>query len=183
MTAVPTLPFPRSYWVSPGKLLAGCYPGDFDPGVARQKLQGLAAAGVTQVISLMEAGEVDNCGRPFVDYRPEVENLAAEIGRAVVCRRFEIPDMGVPTVTRMAAILDAIDKEEGRGGCTYVHCWGGKGRTGTVVGCWLVRHNHASANDVLLRLADLTAHNRAAFPEVPQTVGQRRFVCSWLPGA
>ena len=182
MTAVPALPFPRSYWVCPGKLLAGCYPGDIDPSAARQKLQGLIAAGVTQVLSLMEDGEVDSSGRPFVDYRPAVKDFAADAGRAVDCRRFEIPDMGVPIVARMTAILDAIDEEEGRGGCTYVHCWGGKGRTGTVVGCWLMRHNLARANDVLLRLANLTAHNRAAFPEVPQTDSQRRFVCSWVSG-
>src|SRR3712207_6971239 len=26
------------------------------------------------------------------------------------------------------------------GGLPYVHCWGGIGRTGTVVGCYLVEH-------------------------------------------
>ena len=181
MTAVPALPFPRSYWVRPGTLLAGSYPGDIDPSVARQKLHGLIASRVTQVLSLMEPGEVDNSGRPFVDYRSEVMQIAADVGRSVACRRFEIPDMGVPTVARMTAVLDTIDDEGGRGGCTYLHCWGGKGRTGTVVGCWLMRHNLASAEDVLLCLANLTAHSRAAFPDVPQTEDQRRFVCSWLP--
>ena len=40
----------------------------------------------------------------------------------------------------MASILDAIDAALDGGKTVYVHCWGGVGRTGTVVGCWLVRH-------------------------------------------
>ena len=34
----------------------------------------------------------------------------------------------------------AIDEAMSAGKAVYVHCWGGVGRTGTVVGCWLVRH-------------------------------------------
>jgi hypothetical protein len=31
MTEILKVPFNRSYWVVPGKLLAGCYPGSEDP--------------------------------------------------------------------------------------------------------------------------------------------------------
>ncbi len=34
-------------------------------------------------------------------------------------------------------------------GAVYVHCWGGVGRTGTVVGCWLLRHGYAVPSDVI----------------------------------
>ena len=63
-----TKPFDRSYWVIPGKLLAGTYPGDKDPAEARRKLQGLLDCGVRHVINLMEKDEVDHSGRLFVPY-------------------------------------------------------------------------------------------------------------------
>ena len=43
----------------------------------------------------------------------------------------------------LVATLDAIDAELAAGGLVYVHCWAGCGRTGVVVGCWLVRHGRA----------------------------------------
>ena len=177
-----SLPFPRSYWVAPGQFLAGCYPGDRESPVACLKLQGLLAAGVTRIISLMEASEVGHGGVPFADYRAEFECLAATTGRRVACDRFEITDMGIPAVATMSTILNAIDGEHAEGGCVYVHCWGGKGRTGTVVGCWLMRHGRATADTVLQQLVHLTAHNRVAFPEIPQTDQQCHFVRSWTCG-
>ena len=49
--------------------------------------------------------------------------------------------MDVPrSQQQTAGILDAIDKALEDGKNVYVHCWGGIGRDGTVVGCWLVRH-------------------------------------------
>ena len=58
-----------------------------------------------------------------------------------VHERHSIVDMDVPrSQQQTAGILDAIDKALEDGKNVYVHCWGGIGRTGTVVGCWLVRH-------------------------------------------
>ncbi len=52
-------PFPRAYWVEPGKLLAGEYPGAKDPGEARRKSRGLLDRGIRHVINLMEPDERD----------------------------------------------------------------------------------------------------------------------------
>ena len=40
----------------------------------------------------------------------------------------------------VATILGAIDVALAQGRTADVHCWGWIGRTGAVVGCWLVRH-------------------------------------------
>ena len=50
-------PIEDSYWIEPGKLLAGEYPGARDEGEARHKLRRLLDAGITLFIDLTEAGE------------------------------------------------------------------------------------------------------------------------------
>jgi hypothetical protein len=143
MNSSSTLPFDRAYWAAAGRLLAGCYPGDLDPGEARRKLLGLINCGVGQIINLMEPDEVGIGGKPFVDYRSPLEALARELGREVGWVRLDIHDYDVPTVAHMQRILDTIDQANADGRIVYVHCWGGKGRTGTVVGCYLARHGPA----------------------------------------
>ncbi|MCP5421143.1 MAG: hypothetical protein H6969_11745 [Gammaproteobacteria bacterium] len=46
-----------------------------------------------------------------------------------------IPDS--PELT--ASILDVIDESIARGARVYLHCCGGIGRTGLIVGCWVER--------------------------------------------
>jgi hypothetical protein len=62
---------------------------------------------------------------------------SAEGVRAV---RTPLRDFTAPPREEMRMILDLIDSELTDGGAVYLHCYGGIGRTGTVVGCWLVRH-------------------------------------------
>jgi hypothetical protein len=177
-----TLPFGRAFWVESPHLLAGCYPGDLDPATSREKLLGLLRCGVTDVISLMEPDEVNYGGVAFRDYAAELTTLAQECGRNVCYARFPIRDLSVPGVAHMREILDAIDAAIRAGSCVYVHCWGGRGRTGTVVGCWLVRHRRVAADAVLARLRILTS-GHPAFGRVPETEAQRCCVENWPPGA
>ena len=84
----------------------------------------------------------------------------------------------------MTAILDAIDDSLTAGKPTYVHCWGGVGRTGTVIGCWLLRHGLAEPSNVLevlmrLRKQDQERRQRMS----PETAEQQRFVKSWPEGS
>ncbi|MBI5579944.1 MAG: hypothetical protein HY895_12375 [Deltaproteobacteria bacterium] len=61
MLTTPVL-LPRSYWVIPGKLLAGFYPGAKDPKEATTKLTALINVGIRHVINLMEPDEKDISG-------------------------------------------------------------------------------------------------------------------------
>jgi hypothetical protein len=175
------LPFSRSYWAMPGRLLAGCYPGDIDREEATIKLSGLLRCGVSHIVNLMEEYELDFLGRLFVDYRPLAEELAAQQGRALTCLRRPIPDMSVPSVEAMRGTLDLLDAIIKGGGVVYLHCLAGIGRTGTVVGCHLVRHG-LSGSAALARLRELTRHRSDVFWPTPQTAAQREFVLRWLPG-
>lgn len=175
----PERPFQRSYWAVPSKLIGGCYPGDIDAGQMEAKLTGLAKAGVTLVVNLMEETEVNRNGQSFVDYGPILDHLVAEKHRVIRRERFPIRDMSIPTNVGMRTILDAIHHEIDEGGVVYVHCWGGRGRTGTVVGCYLLESQMETADTVLERLRKLTDHAPGHFQPTPQTTEQRDFVLAW----
>ena len=76
-TVSPPVPFPRSYWVVPGKLLAGYYPGDLDPLKMEVKLKGLLQVGIRYVISLMEENERNRYGNPMLPLRTSSALLIA----------------------------------------------------------------------------------------------------------
>ncbi|MFC1794637.1 dual specificity protein phosphatase family protein [Planctomycetota bacterium] len=159
------VPFPRSYWVIPGLLLAGEYPGAKESREAKLKLENLLKSGVRHIINLMEPDKMDYNGELFTPYDPIVADIAKSNQYDVVCLRFPVKDLNVPHPDQMIDILDSIDKAiEGQRN-VYVHCWGGVGRTGTVVGCFLLRHGLANQHNVIeiiqrLREKDQTAHRK-----------------------
>ena len=93
-----------------------------------------------------------------------------------------IRDCDVPAVAQMQKILDAIDQASVSGQIVYVHCWGGKGRTGTVVGCYLARQGVAVGEAALKLLSQLTKAAPYDFGYVPQTPAQCAFVRNWRQG-
>ena len=169
-------PTSSSYWVKPGLLLAGAYPGDAEPEAHRVKIKALLNANVRVFLSLMEADETIHNDAPFAPYDTVVESEQPD----AVCVRFPIKDMSVPTQQEMAATLDAIDGFHKDGKTVYVHCWGGVGRTGTVVACWLLRHQLAAKVSVLAVLQELRkADKERSDRESPESERQKNFVASW----
>ena len=126
-------PIPNSYWVIPGRLAAGEYPGGRRQGEASAKLRDLLDAGIDHFVDLTDTGELV----PYGDIAElEARNMGIRISRA----RFPIYDGSIPQKPEdMTAILDNIDQAIAADHRVYVHCMGGIGRTGTVIGCWLVR--------------------------------------------
>jgi hypothetical protein len=175
-------PFTRSYWVIPGRFLAGCYPGGQTAASAAVKTKGLIDAGVTDIVSLMEAGETNHAGLPFEDYMPSANATATAMGRKVQWCRHPIVDGGITTVTAMKAILNDIDSALQRSGIVYVHCWGGRGRTGTVVCCWLIRHGQAAPDDAVGKMHTLIGDKIQDFLPSPENDEQRLFIEQWCPG-
>jgi protein-tyrosine phosphatase len=88
--------------------------------------------------------------------------------------------MSVPSSDTMTEILNTIDKAISDGKCVYVHCWGGIGRTGMVVGCYLVRHG--MPNEQALEKVNQLFKTRPADPyhsRAPETDAQVEFVRNW----
>lgn len=173
-------PHPNCYWVEPGRLLAGEYPGASRPDSARKKVRALLDAGVNFFLDLTELGESTGFGA----LEPYADLLVDEAGlRGVTARhcRMAIRDISVPEpASAMADILDTIDAEIAGGSVIYVHCWGGIGRTGTVVGCYLVRRGESGAS--ALTILDgwwQTVEKAYCRPRSPETDEQCAFVRNW----
>ena len=179
MTTSP-VPFPRSYWVIPGKLFAGCYPGAKNPKEAAAKLTALIDSGIRHVINLIEPDERDNSGSRFVPYEDVMESIAAKMRISVTFDQLPIKDLSIPTEHHMTRILNQIDICIKHGKPVYVHCWGGIGRTGTVVGCYLVRHGLVSGKNVLAMIRDLRKDTEDSDRGSPETGEQREMVIEWL---
>lgn len=63
-----------------------------------------------------------------------------------------IIDCDVTTPEGYDAIIADIDRQLAAGRPVYIHCWGGMGRTGTVVGWWHVTRG-ATAEEAFARAA------------------------------
>jgi hypothetical protein len=176
------VPFERSYWVEPGIFLAGCYPGAKRFDEEARKLTGLLDAGIRCIINLMEERETDWQGAIFEPYEENIQILAEDKGLEVECVRIPVMDTSIPSFAAMEGILDAIDGAMAQGKPVYVHCWGGKGRTGTAVGCWLARHGKAMGDGALAMVQDLRKNDPTRFEPSPENDKQRQMVRAWKPG-
>src|SRR5215469_5994566 len=170
----PPRPNPNTYWVVPHELLAGEYPGDKDPGKAREKINRLLESGVRHFFDLTELGELI----PYEAILSE-ESRAANV--ITTYQRFPIRDNSVPSdASHLAEILITIDRRMGQGGAVYVHCWGGVGRTGLVVACWLQEHGRTPG----AALEELNAKWKTVEkifrkPESPETPTRVDWVKTW----
>ncbi len=167
------LPIIESYWVEENKFLAGEYPGSYDPEIMRLRIDSFLEAGVNTFINLTQPHEL-------LSYEAVLKEQAQIYNINAAHYRFAIRDHSIPSADTMTSILNAMDEAINNGGCVYVHCWGGVGRTGMVVGCYLVRHgftNEQAAAEVD-RLFK-TRPNNLYFPRSPESDEQVEFILNW----
>jgi protein-tyrosine phosphatase len=169
---VPRGPIPDSYWLIPGSLLAGEYPGTYVEADTREKLAKFLDAGIRTFINLTEERELSR-------YEHILEALSAERGIETTHIRQSICDYRTPRERlQMVSILATIRDEIAAGRPVYVHCWGGIGRTGTVVGCWLVEQG-LTGDEALHRIAELRRSTPGSHLRSPESDDQCRYVREW----
>jgi protein-tyrosine phosphatase len=165
-------PIANSYWVQQGHLLAGEYPGARDEAGARLKLSLFVSAGITAFIDLTEEGELG----PYSGLLP---NAIESDGDSITYDRMPIKDLGVPTSPAMSKILERVNILLKNGVVVYVHCWGGIGRTGTVIGCYMVQEMGMSGSEALMRIEELRNGVPDTSRRSPETEEQRDMVLKW----
>jgi protein-tyrosine phosphatase len=164
----PKRPIKHCYWVLPDRFLAGEYPRNIDDESSQRKIAALITAGVSAFIDLTEEGELHPYA-PLLDPYPGVFH-----------HRFEIRDVSIPNTQQTTQILDAIDDYIAQEKMVYVHCWGGVGRTGVIVGCWLARHGYPG-KAALHRLREelWPACPKSAYRRSPETCEQKQYIREW----
>jgi len=143
-------------------------------------LEPLVEMGVRCFVDLTDpeelaAGQGDPC------YRVDLQEIGRQQGVELTVHSFPIEDFGVPSVELLERVLDQIDADIAQENKVYVHCWGGYGRTGIVVGAWLIRHGWATAanfvNEIAERRQALPNHYPSPVTE-EQTAFVRRFAAT-----
>lgn len=126
-------------YVLPGRLLAGSYPGDRSEPDHSQKIAACLEAGVNTFICLQERRELER----FTPYAARARELhdASDESRDVDLEflQCEIPDGSVTSRHRLAMAVATVVDRLRAGRTVYVHCWGGHGRTGTLLCALLVK--------------------------------------------
>lgn len=165
-----TTPIHNAYWIIPGKFLAGEYPRTLDQDSSITRIKALVKAGIGVLIDLTT---------PADGLKP-YQNLTNMIDGKIEYYTFPIPDVSIPESRQTAReILDLIDNSLAQGKGIYLHCWGGIGRTGTIVGCWLARHGFAG-NAALEKLSSLWRWcPKSRHRQSPETEEQRSYILSW----
>jgi hypothetical protein len=168
-----------SFWVEEGLLLAGPYAGAPTKAEATAKLEAFLDLGITTFLDLTEEGESSPEHGELRRYDTLLYELARNRGIKARYLRMPIQDLGIPEVWHMEAMLGLITSQMEQGHGVYVHCWGGVGRTGTVLGCLAVERG-VPAEEVLGELAGLRAGTERAGRQSPETDEQREFVQYWV---
>ncbi len=153
-------PTPESYWVAPG-LLAGKYPGAELDSDAAMNVRALLDAGVKTFVDLTEGDEL----LPYAHHLPQ----------DIAHHRVAVRDVTSPSVEQVRNALQILQFSRDAG-ITYIHCRGGCGRTGVIVGCYLVETG-LTPDEALARVHELT---RVLWGKAcPETPGQIQMVRDW----
>lgn len=160
-------PLPNSYWVIPGRLLAGEYPIGSDYSDARGRLARFREAGINHFIDLTEKVEL-----------PEYRHLLPVYTRY---QKSPIADTCVPAnVAQVLELLSDIRAALKAKRCVYVHCRAGIGRTGLVMGCYLA-DAAGNGKSAIKELNELWQQSERAksWPTIPQTAEQAAYIQRW----
>ena len=162
-------PIENSYRVT-NQIYAGEYPRNKDQESSLVKLQQFESFGITHFIDLTEEGEL--------------ASYDVMLYSGATYQRFPIRDVSVPKsmddvrklVKRIIKIVSNNPEAK-----VYIHCWGGVGRTGTIVGCLLSELYKLGYNETMTKLEQLfSACPKSAYRVTPENAEQRNFIDSFI---
>lgn len=190
-------PITYSYWVIPEKVLAGEYPGNqmrksgifrvlrtlLDQSIAfcRHPLEGwptdnkrvkkLLRAGVTNYLDLTQSDEL-------LPYEALLNREAELLGMVINYKRVPIKDQNITTSDEIAKCISFINESIESDNKVYIHCLRGLGRTGMIVGCFLVDKG-LTGKEALKKITYLRKSVLNSFLPSPQNRRQSGVVENW----
>ncbi len=170
-------PISDSYWVEPGRLLAGEHPGHWDESAARRRIARLLDLHVRRFIDLSARAD------QVSPYHALLEKICRDRGISVSyawlpLRENDVPHHAEDVVDVLRAIQAGLDAGER----VFVHCSDGVGRTGMVIGCWLVERGfdpEVALEELARRFA--TMSKARSYRCTPSSGLQAEWVENWRP--
>jgi protein-tyrosine phosphatase len=187
-------PTPESNWVIPNVLLVGAFPASQDDDETFLLISEILKLGINKFVCLQqeyrETGVTEAMWRGGHGLRPYFEDVKKIVAnkskfdafRGVkICNsselsfvHFPIRDCGITDDSAVLKLCRQLVKAISEGAVLYLHCWGGHGRTGTVVCIMLYLMYQLNAQEAMNRCQ--IVHDMRQYPvEVgsPQTQSQR----------
>lgn len=162
-------PIENSYEVTKN-IYAGEYPRNKDDESSYAKLKHFESFGITHFVDLTEVGEL----QPY-------ESL---LYKGAKYFRFPIKDESIPQSTEdVRSLIAKITKviKDSPKAKVYIHCWGGVGRTGLIVGCLLGELYRKNYDETLKMLEQLfMACPKSAKRHTPETAEQHQFIAKYI---
>ena len=163
-------PLYQSYYIGTGHTFAGEYPGDKNGEKAKDKIRNMLHFGVRHFIDLTEEGEL----HPY----------AHLLSSGCTYDRFPIRDVSIPKSTHeVYRLIDKITELSKRDdGYIYIHCWGGVGRTGTIVACLKAEGmENPTIEDAMTCLRNLFSEMpKSSHRVTPETKEQEAFIGQYV---
>lgn len=163
-------PLWQSYEVYGNRIFyAGEYPGDKYGEKAEHKIRQMIHFGIKHFVDLTEENEQ----KPYSHLLP----------KGCTYLRFPIPDVSAPkSVESVHQLLHRIDELKKQDGYVYLHCWGGVGRTGTIVACHLAMvQENPTLESVLTALRNhFKAMPKSAHRITPESKEQVDFIARFI---
>eukprot|EP00891_Asterochloris_glomerata_P009618 jgi/Astpho2/9618/Aster-03890 len=188
-------PTPWCNWVIHGQasVLAGAYPASLDDEETDRVLITLLELGISTFVCLQAEVSLNTPEkswrtgrglRPYIKDAQRILSQAHATGSATIRQQkldflhLPIIDGSVTTDAAISRLADDCCTRVLAGQRLYIHCWGGHGRTGTLVAIMLSRLYKVSCATALKYTQAL--HDTRRYPQnvrSPQTAVQRAQVC------
>jgi len=166
-----------TYWVRPGRLLAGELPGYNVEGLENDmllsRLRWLLDSGITFFIN-MSSQRFDELD----EYESDLMTLASERKKDIKYVRIRTPLWQLPRARAIRSILDLIDQALEQGHVIYVHD-DHRQVTEVVLGCYIVRHG-LQGSDAIRELERVRQGSHDGWRRAPAKENARRLVRRWV---
>ncbi len=162
----------KTYWVVKNAFMAGALPAINDNSGVIKIDPFIVKHNFDVFINLMEENERDHDGNLLPDYSKLLPDHILFI-------RLPIRDMDIPSPMEAWRLVDLLGVFLAHDKKVYIHCWDGLGRTGTLVGCYLLQNGMAERKNVMRRIKGLKSGSGLEEYDSPQTKEQKQFVLTW----